>query len=97
MKCKYCNTDGLEWPANYKKGDKPIEGETGRVHDQDRCKSFQGANTIQKHGWLEVRCEKCHVLTRYNRKRFSERTIPRPCRDCKMESFNNLSDYGISL
>ncbi len=90
--------DGLAWPENYTKGDKPIETETGTTHDMDRCKTIQKQHTgVKKPGWIDRACDECKVVTKYNRKNYTERTIPRVCRDCNFEKFNNLSDYGISL
>lgn len=97
MKCKYCNYDGLEWPENWKKGVKPIESDTGTVHDQDRCKSQQGVNSIRKPGWIDIECVKCKVITRYNRKHYTENTVPKICRDCKMSVFDILDNFGVSL
>ena len=87
--------DNLGWRENYVKGDKPIETETGTTHDQKRCKDIQ--NGPRKLGWIDRACDECHVITRYNRKRYTERTIPRVCRDCKLAKFNSLSEYGIEL
>lgn len=90
--------DGLEWPANYKKGDKPIEGETGTTHDYSRCQSIQKKDGgITKSVWLEWRCQSCGVVTHYSRKHYTIRTIPKPCRECKFKSFNSLDNYGITL
>ena len=33
MKCKYCNTEGLAWPENWKKGMRPVNAETGEAHE----------------------------------------------------------------
>ena len=34
MKCKYCNSpEELKWPENYKKGDRPVNAETGAKHE----------------------------------------------------------------
>ena len=34
MKCKYCKShEELKWPENYKKGDRPVNSETGAKHD----------------------------------------------------------------
>ena len=34
MKCNHCNYPAeLTWPENYKKGDRPINSETGQIHD----------------------------------------------------------------
>jgi len=34
MKCKYCKSDEeLKWPENYKKGDRPVNAETGAKHE----------------------------------------------------------------
>jgi len=33
MKCKFCkSTEELKWPENYKKGDRPVNAETGAKH-----------------------------------------------------------------
>jgi len=33
VKCKYCKSDEeLKWPENYKKGDRPVNAETGAKH-----------------------------------------------------------------
>jgi len=90
--------ENLGWRENYRKGDKPIETETGTTHDMNRCKQIQNQHTgVKKSGWIQRACDECHVVTRYNRKRYTERTIPRICRDCKSDKFNNLSEYGIEL
>jgi len=90
--------DGLAWPENYKKGDKPIETETGTTHDMKRCQSMQKQNTgVKKLGWIDRACDECHIVTHYNRKRYTELTIPKVCRDCNLAKFNKLSGYDISL
>jgi len=34
MKCKFCKSDEeLKWPENYKKGDRPVNAETGAKHE----------------------------------------------------------------
>jgi len=34
LKCKYCKSDEeLKWPENYKKGDRPVNAETGAKHE----------------------------------------------------------------
>jgi len=33
MKCKFCKSiEELKWPENYKKGDRPVNAETGAKH-----------------------------------------------------------------
>ena len=33
MKCKYCKSEEeLKWPENWKKGDRPVNAETGAKH-----------------------------------------------------------------
>lgn len=33
MKCKFCKSgEELKWPENYKKGDRPVNAETGADH-----------------------------------------------------------------
>jgi len=97
MKCKYCDTDGLAWPENWVKGMKPIESETGRIHDKDRCMSFQSKNMNRSKGWIDKKCEKCCIVIHYSRKHYTIRTIPKICRDCNMDMFNKLDEYGIGI
>jgi len=34
MRCKYCKShEELKWPENYKKGDHPVNAETGADHE----------------------------------------------------------------
>jgi len=34
MKCKFCKSqEELKWPENYKKGDRPVNAETGAKHE----------------------------------------------------------------
>ena len=90
--------DNLAWGENYIKGDKPIETETGTTHDMKRCQEIQNKHSGPvKLGWIKQACDECHVVIRYNKKRYSERTIPKICRDCELAKFNNLTDYGIGL
>jgi len=98
MKCKFCDMDGLAWPENWVKGMKPIEVETGKIHDRARCDLIKGQHIVKNtKGWIDKMCPSCKVVTHYSRKHYTERTIPKICRDCNFKSFNSLDDFGVSL
>ena len=44
MKCKFCKSpEELKWPENYKKGDRPVNAETGAKHE---CKKESDAGFL---------------------------------------------------
>jgi len=64
MKCKFCDYPGeLEWPENFKKGDRPINVETNKVHECDSILRYTctcGTKIIQFKGEREL-CSTCQL------------------------------------
>jgi len=90
--------DNLEWGANWVKGDKPIETETGTTHDQKRCKDIQNKHSGPKRKWEHLKCNECGNGTMRNPKFFRKSDpLKYICTACENKKFNNLDEYGIEL
>jgi len=91
--------DNIAWGANYVKGDKPIEMETGTTHDMKRCKDIQsGTRSGPKKRWEKLKCIECGNGTMRNPKFFRKSDpLKYMCTECQRDKFNNLDEYGIAL
>lgn len=92
--CKYCKLVQVEWPENYVKGMKPLEVETHRTHDYQRCMELQGLKPQQQNnkkkttlynvrGWIRLMCNNCGAVFMFSRKHYTERDVYMYCEICE--------------
>ena len=91
MICKNCNKVEISWPENYRKGDKPIESETGITHDMNRCKNLQNVNVQKSNKWKEYDCSICGNHVWCNPKYYKNNT----CRDCRPVKYKLMGQKEI--
>ena len=83
MKCKYCGCDNLQWPENYKKGDRLFNTETGEIHTWDVCKSFKNKD-VTTNGWIVRKCLGCGDMIYWNKNCKEKTKNLNYCHDCMM-------------
>ena len=71
FECKECKFL-LEWPANWKPKQRPIESELKKEHTWKRCQKIQ--NPTVKSGWIKKICELCCMETWFSKKHYTEIT-----------------------
>ena len=73
--------DGLHWPENWVKGQRPLEEDTNIEHTFERCSNIRESNKPKKDGWIIRICDTCGIETRYSRKHHTNLTLPE-CSEC---------------